>query len=299
MHEHPAREIARGYSWTECPRWHDGAFYFADMYSARIIRIGVDGAPEVYADFSGRQTLEGAPAVAAGFGFLSDGRLVVNSMHEGLVLVFDDGVFDVYADVRDLALGPINDMVVDADDRLYVTQIGYSLWKDEEPRTSHIIVVEPGASATHLAEGAGPLQAANGIAISADGRTVVTAEAPAKRLTAFDRAADGSLSRPRLFAQLDLLPDGICLDEQGAVWAAQPGGGGAIRVLDGGEITDKVTVDVERGGRTIACGLGGPDRRTLYICCGFEVWDFEKSVREGQGSIWTAEVPVSGTGTRP
>ncbi|MFB7890683.1 SMP-30/gluconolactonase/LRE family protein [Microbacterium sp. NPDC056044] len=302
MHEvvqdYAAEQIATGFSWTECPRWHDGAFYFSDMYAARVIRVETDGSWSVFADFSERVGLDGARVVTVGIGFLPDGRLIANSMFERVVLVWDGESTEVYADLRPFAPGPVNDMVVDAEGRAYVTQLGYDLWKKEEPVQTAILLVDTDGSVRELRE-AGLYTAPNGITISADGRTVVTAEAPEKRLIAFDRAADGILSAPRVFAELDLLPDGVCFDADGAVWAAQPGGGAAIRIVEGGEITARVTVDPERGGRTTACGLGGEDRRTLYVCCGFEVWDFDASVAGAQGSIWAAEVPVGAGESRP
>ena len=62
----------------------------------------------------------------------------------------------------------------------------------------------------------------------ADGRKVtVTAELGehTKQLvvTAFDVAEDGSLSNRRVWAQLErILPDGICLDAEGAIWVTSP-----------------------------------------------------------------------------
>ena len=298
VQEYAAEFITSGFSWTECPRWHDGAFHFSDMYAARIIRVEADGSWSVYADLSDRQGLDGARVVTLGTGFLPDGRMLINSMFERVVLVWDGEKAEVYADLRPYASGPINEMVVDREGRAYVTQMGYDIWKKEEPRGTHLLLVDTDGTVREQRD-AGLITAANGTAISADGRTLVTAETPENRILAFDRAEDGTLSSPRVFAELDLLPDGICMDAEGAVWAAQPGGGGVIRVVEGGTVTARVTVDPERAGRSTACGLGGPDGRTLYVCCGFEVWDAEASVRGGKGSIWSARVPVGAGGTLP
>ncbi len=296
--EIPARRIAIGYSWTECPRWHDGRFYFSDMYNARIMSLGEDGNAETFLDLSERHGLGDQRVVTAGTAFLPDGRLLVTSMFEKIVLAYDGASTTVYADLRDLAVGPINDMVVDAAGRAYVTQLGFDLFVGESPKESPLLVVEPDGRA-RSAEEAGPFMGANGIAVGEDGTTLVTAETYANRLTAFDVAPDGTLSGRRVFAELDTLPDGLCLDSEGAAWAALPAAGGVVRVVEGGEVVAKVTAPAEECGSTTACGLGGEDRRTLYICCGFEVFDAEKSRREGQGSIWTARVPVSGGATRP
>ena len=294
-----AGRLAAGFSWTECPRWHDGRFHFSDMYNARIIAVGDDGHSETLLDLSSRKGLDGQPIVAIGTGFLPDGRLLVNSMFERVVLAYDGSAASVYADLRQLAIGPINDMVVDAAGRAYITQLGFNLFAGETPRESPILVVEPDGTA-RIAEEAGPLMGANGIAISADGATLVTAETFVDKITAFDITSDGKLTGKRTFAEMQGgFPDGLCLDEEGAVWTALTAAGRVVRVVDGGEVVAEVSAPAAEAGVSTACGLGGEDRRTLYICCGFEVMDSEKSRRESQGSIWTARVPVGAGSTRP
>ncbi|MGA4992152.1 SMP-30/gluconolactonase/LRE family protein [Nonomuraea bangladeshensis] len=294
----PAERLTTGYSWTECPRWHDGAFYFSDMYNRRVVKVAENGTAEVFLDLSQREPLDGQDVVLIGTGFLPDGRMLVNSMHERVVLVYDGADVSLYADLRGLATGPINDMVVDANGRAYVTQLGFELWQGEAPKESYIMIVEPDGTARDFVE-AGPMMGANGIALSADGRTLVTAEAFANRIAAVDLDADGGVTGRRLFAEVAELPDGMCLDAEGAAWVAQPTGAGAIRILDGGEVVAKVTVPAEEAGNSVACVLGGPDRSSLYLCCGFEVFDADKSRREGQGSIWRADVPVGAGEARP
>ncbi|MDH6280943.1 SMP-30/gluconolactonase/LRE family protein [Prescottella agglutinans] len=290
--------LTTGFSWTECPRWHAGRFYFTDLFSARVVTVDAGGRSDTVLDLSDRIALDGQRVVLAGTGFLPDGRMVVNSMFEQLVLVYDGESVSIHADLRRLAIGPINDMVVDASGRIYVTQLGFNVFEDETPRESPILIVEPDGS-SRIADEAGPLVGANGIAISADGSTLVTAETFAKRIAAFDIGADGKLGPRRTFAEIDGHPDGLCLDETGAAWAGLPDKGLVVRVVEGGEITDVVSPPAAECGITTACGLGGDDRRTLYVCCGFEVMDFEKSVSEGKGSIWTARVPISAGATRP
>jgi sugar lactone lactonase YvrE len=298
MQLHESSMIASGLSWPECPRWHDSALYFSDLFSARVMRVDDSGSLTVHLDLCDRIGLDGQRVVVGGLGFLPDGRLLVNSILERVTLVYDGQRVEVYGDLRELAIGPINDMVVDAHGRVYVTQLGFNHWAGEQRRDSYIMLLDEGGSARNLDE-IGEVAGANGIALSADGALCVTAAVGDKQLVAFDVAADGSLSRRRVFAQLDLSPDGICMDSEGAVWAAQPGGAGAIRVLAGGTVTDKVSIESERGGRSPACMLGGANRTTLFICCGFEVYDFDKSVREGRGSIWSAAVPIGAGKARP
>lgn len=298
METYTAERLAQGFSWTECPRWHDGRFHFSDMYNRRVVSLTENGVGETIADLSGREALDGAEIVPAGTGHLPDGRLLVNSMFEKVVLVVEDGRSEVYADLRDLAVGPINDMVVTASGRAYVTQLGFDLWKGEEPAPSPIIIIEPGGAA-RIAAGTEHLMGANGVAVTADGTGLVTAEAFANKVTAFDIADDGELSNYRLFAELDELPDGMCLDADGAAWVAFPISGRVTRFADGGEVLGQVTVPQAEAGSSTACVLGGDDRRNLYVACGFEVFDFAKSREGGQGSIWQARVGVSGGDSRP
>jgi sugar lactone lactonase YvrE len=296
-------KISTGYSWTEIPRWHEGAFWFSDMYNHRILRLDAEGRPTTVIDASDRERLHpgaGIPekeVVLGGMGWLPDGRLLVNSMNERVVLVWDGTSLELYADLRELATSAINDMVVDADGRAYITQLGYDLFAGEEARDSTLMVVEPDGSA-RVEEAAGELSCGNGITISADGGQVLVAEVGANRITALDRAPGGSLSNRRVFAELAWLPDGICLDAQGGVWAGMPGSGVVARFVEGGEMTDVVNIPMDQG-MGVACVLGGADRSTLYICAGLEVFDWPKSRAEGLGSIWTAPTAYTAGASRP
>lgn len=291
------QELSCGYTWAECPRWHDDAFWFSDMYTHRILRLDAAGTPETMVDLSTRTSVNGTEVIPGGFGWLPDGRLIVTSMHERLVLAFDGESLIEYADLRELATGPINDMVVDTDGRAYVTQLGFELFAGESPKDSDLLVVEPDGTARALTE-LGGFAGANGIAVSGDGSRVVTAEAFANRITVLDRDDHGRLGNRRLFAETPSLPDGICLDDDGGVWAGLPSVPAVARINEGGAITDIVRFDATRA-LPPACVLGGPDRRTLFVCAGLDVMDWEESRRNRNGTIWTAEVRTSGAGNRP
>jgi sugar lactone lactonase YvrE len=103
----------------------------------------------------------------------------------------------------------------------------------------------------------------NGMVITPDRRTLIVAESIGRRLTAYTVGADGGLSDRRAFADgLDGPPDGICLDAEGAVWAAMTLAHQFERIREGGEVTHRVDI----GGRVaIACMLGGLAQRTLFM----------------------------------
>jgi sugar lactone lactonase YvrE len=159
----------------------------------------------------------------------------------------------------------LNDMVVDGEGRAYVGTRVASVrpWgplpgPDEAPDS--IVMVHPGGAAVVAAD---RLVSPNGTVIAPDGRTLVVAETYAHRLIAYDRAEDGALSNRRLFAELDgVYPDGICLDEEGAVWVGSPYSGEFVRVRPGGEVTDRMAL-----AGAVACALGGEGRRRLFLVC--------------------------------
>ncbi|MFF5966483.1 SMP-30/gluconolactonase/LRE family protein [Streptomyces collinus] len=292
-----ARQLTSGYSWTECPRWHGGRFYFSDMYNHRVMTVTEEGDAEVYLDLGGRKSLVDEEVVCVGTGFLPDGRMLVNSMWEQVVLVYDGATTEIYADLRGLASSPINDMVVDAYGRAYISQLGYNLFAGETPAQAPLLIVEPDGEARAAEEG-GLFDGANGLGITADGRTLITAEVEGARLTALEIKDDGSLGARRIFFDGQIMMDGMCVDTEGAVWGASPING-VLRVVEGGPAVASIDLPTERAGMGVACVLGGADRRTLFIACGFEVFDREKSRTEGRGSIRTARVEVPGGTTRP
>ena len=113
------------------------------------------------------------------------------------------------------------------------------------------------------------------------------------RLTAFDIAADGSLSNRRVWADLDGdFPDGICLDAENAVWYADVPNKHCVRVREGGEVLQ--TVDLDRG--CFACMLVGVDNRTLFLMA--NAWggpaNTADAVRTGQ--VLTVEAPAPRVG---
>lgn len=269
-----------GLCFPEGPRWHEGKLWFSDMHAKTVIRVGLDGHAE--------RVVEVAEC-PSGLGWLPDGRLLVVSMHDRRLLRLDpDGLHQV-ADLSKLADFHCNDMVVDARGRAYVGNFGFDLHAQEKPRTTALALVLPSGEARVAAT---DLSFPNGCVITPDGRTLVVAESMASRLTAFEIASDGSLSNRRVFAQLERkIPDGICLDAEGAIWMASPFGHECVRVHEGGRISAKVEIETQ----AFACMLGGPDRKTLFICTA-EDSDPVKCVASKSGKIEYVRVDVAGAG---
>jgi sugar lactone lactonase YvrE len=139
---------------------------------------------------------------------------------------------------------------------------------------------------------AGDLLFPNGTVITPDGRTLIVGESGAARLTAFSIAADGSLGERRVWAAVDnAVPDGICLDAEGAIWVASPVGNEVLRVREGGTVVERLTVSTV----PFACMLGGPDRRTLFVATA-ETHQPEDARAKRSGRIEIATVAVAGAG---
>jgi sugar lactone lactonase YvrE len=133
----------------------------------------------------------------------------------------------------------------------------------------------------------------NGSVITDDGRNLIVAESYGGRLIAFKIADDGLLVERRVFAQLEgAIPDGICLDAEGAVWLACPVTGRVLRVRDGGEVLDEIKVT---NAGAYACMLGGAERRTLYMCTAASS-DPKDTVSLASGRIEAIPVDVPGAG---
>ncbi len=272
--------FANGLVFPEGPRWHAGRLWLSDMHGGKVFRFDEEGT---------RETVLEVPGRPSGLGFSPDGHLLVVSMADRRLLrVEPSGPIEV-ADLSALVPGDLNDMVVDAFGCAYIGNFGYDPEKGEAPGPAHILRVTPEGEAQIVADG---LHFPNGSVILADGCSFVVAETLAGRLTRFDIGEGGRLENRRVFATLEgCMPDGIAADAEGAIWVSCFMKGEFLRVREGGEVTDCVSV----GRRAVACALGGEDRRTLYMLTA-ETTPEELSRGESKGFVERVRVEVPGAG---
>ena len=272
--------LLEGFTFLEAPRWRDGKLWFSDFYGHRVLAMDAGGQVETVCE---------VPHQPSGLGWLPDGRMLVVSMTDRRVLRLEaDGLVE-HADLSHLATFHTNDMVVDDQGRAYVGNFGSDLAAGGMPEPAALILVTPDGQSRIVAE---DLLFPNGSVITPDGRTLIVGESFGARMTAFDIAADGSLSNRRLWAQLEgAIPDGCCIDAEGALWIASPPTREVLRVREGGETTDRISTDP----MAIACMLGGDDRRTLYVLTAPSV-DGPECETLRSARIESLEVEVPGAG---
>lgn len=282
MKTHTAEKLADGFVFLEGPRWHQGQLWCSDMWGFKVYKIAPNGQREVVCE---------VPERPSGIGFMPDGTPLIVSMGNRKLMKLIGGKLVLHADLSPFCTGDVNDLVMDDQGRAYVGNFGYDLFAGAEQRPADLVCVAPDGSVRVVAK---DLDFPNGTVIKDGGKTLVIAESWAMRLTAFDRAADGSLSNRRLYVQLtERMPDGICLDQAGAIWVSCFNSGEVVRVLEGGEITDLVALGDKRA---VACQLGGSDGRTLF-CLSYDGTLEDLHERKPQGAIETVRVAVAGAGS--
>jgi sugar lactone lactonase YvrE len=273
--------LMTGLAFPESPRWHDDRLWFSDWGAHEVIAVDLDGKSEV---------IVRVPSFPMCIERLPDGRLLIVSASDGLLLRREpDGSLATHADLTALADHKWNDIVVDGRGNAYVNNTGFD-FPGGEFAPGILALVTPDGSARQVAEG---VAFPNGMVVTPDNSTLILAESYGNRLTAFDIAADGSLSNGRLWADLQGgVPDGICLDAENAIWYGDVPNKRCVRVREGGE--ELQTIDLDRG--CFACMLGGADKRTLFLMA--NEWIGPASMADGSraGQVLIAEAPAPGVG---
>jgi sugar lactone lactonase YvrE len=241
---------------TEGPRWHaaTGELLWVDILGGMFHRArpGADGMLE-----SARViTLDrhvGAVAPAADGGY-------VLAAGTGFVHVDDEGT------VRELAQPEagrldvrMNDGACDPYGRFWAGTMAH----DESPEAGALHRLELDGSCTTVLTG---LTISNGIGWSPDGTTMYLADSGTARIDAFDfDGPNGDITHRRTIIAIDepgVAPDGLTVDDDGAIWVALWDGAAVRRYRPDGTLLTEVPFPVAR---PTSCAFGGPDRSTLFV----------------------------------
>jgi len=264
----------------------------------------------IAADMSGRrETIVTVHNQPSGLAFQRDGSLLISSMLDSKVLRLSSAGLTEVADLGSFYPYAINDMVGDRAGRAYVgglpDMVRFQSSRVLEP--TPLVLVDPQGEpgdprARAVAQG---LFGPNGAVLTPDGRTLIVAESGALRLTSFNVQPDGALTKRQVWADLGVVPDGICLDEEGCVWVAVPYETLAnlpseascyLRVAKGGEIRQRIGA---HGRRAFAVALGGHIGRTLFLLESTSALAQETSRGSGAIRIVDVEVPAAKSSSEP
>jgi sugar lactone lactonase YvrE len=168
-----------------------------------------------------------------------------------------------------------NDGACDAAGRFWIGTMAL----DERPGAGALYRYDPdGALHTVLSE----VTLSNGLGWDAADRLMYYIDSPTQRVDVLDfDLASGAVENRRPFAsiqEVNGIPDGLALDDEGGVWVALYGGGRVLRFEPDGALTGEVRVPVPR---VTACCFAGS---RLYV-----------TAREG---LFALDVPYSGPPAR-
>ena len=168
-----------------------------DWLAGEILRFDANG---------GREVIGRVHGLPFSIDWLADGRLVATT-NGGLVVGPD---LEAYGATGE----PFNEIVVDGTGRAWVDRPGSLPWEERKPGI--VALVMPDGSSRQVAD---DVWFPNGMVIL-DDDTLVVAESHADRLTAWTMTEQGELIDRRVWADLGSgsAPDGICADEDGAIW---------------------------------------------------------------------------------
>jgi xylono-1,5-lactonase len=235
--------LASGYGLVEGPTVApDGGLYFSDVLGGGVHHWDPSGSVTTVIP---KRKGVGGVALHADGGLVVSGR-DVQHVHAGVI----NGLFAIDG------LPGFNDLCTDAAGRVYVGAVRFMVF---EPGAVHrpgeLWRIDLDGTATELF---GDVQHCNGVAVAGDGRTLYHSDTRGARLIVHDLDPDsGAVTNRRHWSTgAGTHPDGLAVDESGAVWVADASGGRVVRFRPDGEIDGQL--DVPARMVTSVC-FAGPD----------------------------------------
>ena len=218
-----------------------------------------------------------------------DGGLVL-AAHDAFFLAERDGsAIEQFGDFRvNGEVVRFNDGKVDPQGRFYA---GTTHWEETEI-IGALYMLDGAGNVTVVLEEVG---ISNGLAWSADGRTMYYIDTPRHLVDAFDVDPEsGTLSNRRVIAEFpDASPDGMAIDVEDCLWVACWGGKRVERINpSNGERLAIVHVPATE---TSSAAFGGPNLDDLYITTArVRLDDAQLAAEPHAGDLFVAHPGVSG-----
>jgi sugar lactone lactonase YvrE len=260
----------------EGPTWDAGAgcLVWVDILGGQVHLSEADGRPRT--DFHvGRHV--GAALPAEGGGWLL-------AVRDGFATLDPDGgLRTVVAVLADRPGMRFNDGRCDPRGRAFAGTMAYDQADPGARDAAALYRLDPGPSATPALGG---LTLSNGLGWSPDGQTMYHIDSPTRTVRAFAYDLDrATMDAPRVVVEIDgppgVVPDGMCVDHDGALWVAVWGRGAVHRYTPGGRLDTVVRLPVTQ---VTSCCFGGRAGDRLYVT----------SAREGLGPEQLAAQPLAG-----
>lgn len=263
------RLVADGCKFTEGPAVDpEGNVYFTDQPNDRILKWSVDtGKVEDFMKPAGRSN---------GLYFDREGKLIACADEKGQLWRIDPQTkkTTVLLDNYDKKLfnGP-NDVWVDPAGGMYFTDPFYKrdYWQGRdkpEQEKERVFYLPKGAKVPVIAEDT--LVQPNGIIGSPDGKLLFVADIGAKKTYQYEIAADGALTKRRLFCEMG--SDGMTRDTAGNLYLTGKG----VTVFDKeGKKLGEIPIDESW---TANICFGGKEMKTLFITAMDSLYSLEMSV---------------------
>jgi gluconolactonase len=255
--------VATGFLFTEGPIWHadSKSLFFSDIKGNTLYRwFQETNALAVHR----RPNAKGNGNTWDTTGELLTcehvGRRVAREQSDGTLRT----VVDSYEGKR---LNSPNDIVVRSDGRIFFTDPNYGLTEgfgqkgEQEQPCQGVYTVSPGGTIARVVD---DFDQPNGLAFTPDEKYLYVNDTNRQHVRIFEVAADGALTKGRIFVDLDPsfgpgVPDGMKVDTEGNVYVTGPSGVWVITpqgIPQGIIMTPEVPANL---------AFGDDDRQTLYI----------------------------------
>lgn len=262
--------LAYGYGLLEGPRVDDANnLFFSDVTNGGVYRRAPDGTIS---------TVVPRRRGVGGIALHADGGVVISGKD---VCHVKDGTTRVLFRRDDIP--GFNDLFTDSAGRVLVGSLRSDPFKPGTRIPGELWRIDGEGKVVQMY---GDVGLTNGIGFSPDGLLLYHADSAAQHLIVHDVAPDGSCSNRRSIAITVGGPDGLAVDEAGAVWVAIYNGGCAARYTPDGKLDRKI--DLPAKAVTSLC-FGGKDRRDLYIVTADNTDDPAR-----KGTIFRTRVDIAG-----